>query len=74
MSDNQTTSENDRIVVDCENAAELEIESLDVGVASDVLAFDVSGNIKTVSASRLQDLSGSDLKLAELTFVVTDAS
>lgn len=74
MPNDQTTNANDRIVVDCENTAELEIESLDVGVASDVLAFDVSGKIKNVSTSQLQDLSGTDLELAELTFVVADAA
>ena len=63
-----------RIVIDFEDAAELHLETVDVGVADGVISFDVSGTISNVDDQRLDDLAGATLSPAEIQFRVAEPS
>lgn len=74
MTENQENDAQKRIVVDFTDTAELELESLDIGVADAVISFDISGRISNLPEDRLEELAGGELRPAELHLTVVDAS
>ena len=74
MTENHTNDSEKRIVINFADTADLNIESLDVGVANGIIAFDITGTISNVPADRLDDLRNKELTPAELVFAVTDAA
>ena len=69
MSDTNDTDDRQRIVIEFPPAG-LEIETLDVGVADDVLAFDISGRINNIPDEKLDALSGAQIEPTELHLTV----
>ena len=73
LSTDDNTDHDRRIVTNLAEAADLEIDVLDVGVADGVLAFDISGRIENVPDGQLDDLTGTTLEPSTLALTVADA-
>ena len=70
MTETHDNHTNQRIVINFDDTTELEIESLDVGVADGVLSFDISGRIRNLADDQLDDLTGAELRRTELHLTV----
>ena len=73
MTENHNTDSDQRITINFDDTADLEIETLDIGVADGVLAFDITGRIANIPDDKLVSLQDKELEPAELTFTVADA-
>lgn len=73
MTENHTNDSEERIVINFADTANLDVETMDIGVADGVIAFDITGTISNVPADHLDDLRDKELTPRELTFAVTDA-
>jgi hypothetical protein len=58
----------DDIVIDLTGAAELELETADIGVADDTVSFTLTGMIRGVDDAVLSDLEGTQLTPTEIHF------
>lgn len=74
MTDNNTTDSEERIIINFADTANLDIKTLDVGIADGVIAFDITGTVSDVPADQLDDLRDKELTPAELTFTVANAT
>lgn len=74
MTDNNTTDSEERIIINFADTANLDIKTLDVGIADGVIAFDITGTVSDVPADRLDDLRDKELTPAELTFTVANTT
>lgn len=72
MTENHNT-DSDRITINFDDTADLEIETLDIGVGDGVLAFDITGQIANIPDDKLVSLQDKNLEPTELVFTVTDA-
>lgn len=73
MTDTNTGGSDDRVVINFAEAAQLELDSIDVGVADGVLSFDVTGRIHNLGEDHLESLVDRELQPAELHFTVAES-
>lgn len=59
-------------VVHLEEQAELELDTLDVGVKEDVIAFDMTGTIRDIDNDLLTELADTTLRPTEIHFATAD--
>ena len=74
MTDTNTDDSTERIVIDFADTANLNLKTMDIGVADGVIAFDITGTISDVPGNQLDDLQDKELTPTELTLTVADAA
>lgn len=74
MTENPDDTPNQRIVIDFTDTSELSIETLDIGVADDTIAFDITGTIEDIPEDTLSELGGAQLEPEQISFTVADAA
>lgn len=72
MTTDDNTPSDDTIVIRFDDAVTLELDELDVGVADNVLSFEMSGRLKNMSADKLEALTEAELEPVEIHFAPTD--
>ena len=60
------------LVVHLEEQPELELDSLDVGVEEDVIAFDITGTIRDIDDDLLAELANETLRPTEIHFTTDE--
>jgi hypothetical protein len=59
-------------VVRLEEQPELELDTLDVGVEEDIIAFDMTGTIRDIDDDLLGELANETLQLTEIHFTTDE--
>ena len=61
------------IVVRLDEQTNIELDSLDVGVEQDVIAFDITGTIRDINDDLLAELTDTPLHPTEIHFTIDEA-